>query len=123
MASATTVHEPSIYCNGWSNMASRYVLTVDQVNDLLHELNDPNFITNLSKLFSSPIDNIISLMAYPFDVSAIFTNPALNDTSIIIGTNIMQTNGKYIAMRTPPLLSRLNGFYCRFSDRRRTAKF
>lgn len=99
------LHEPTSYCNGWSNMASQYILTSTQVNALLHELNDPSFIPNLSKLFSSPVDSLISLMAYPFDVSSLFIPITMQDNPIIIGINTMQTTGKHIGPQTTPLLN------------------
>lgn len=65
-----TVQEPSRYSNGVTDMNSRYALTRQQVNDLIVELNTPGFLDNIAKLFSSPIDNIISLYKFPFDVKA-----------------------------------------------------
>lgn len=65
-----TVQTPSINSNGVTDMNSRYALTRAEVNDLVTELNTPGFLDNIAKLFSSPIDNIISLYKFPFDVKA-----------------------------------------------------
>lgn len=65
-----TVQTPSNYSNGITDMNSRYALTRAEVNDLISELNTPGFLDNIAKLFSSPIDNIISLYKFPFDVKA-----------------------------------------------------
>lgn len=65
-----TVKTPSNNSNGVNDMNSRYALTRGQVNDLIAELNTPGFIDNIAKLFSSPINNIISLYKFPFDVKA-----------------------------------------------------
>lgn len=65
-----SVQTPSINSNGVTDINSRYALTRQEVNDLIAELNTPGFLDNIAKLFSSPIDNIISLYKFPFDVKA-----------------------------------------------------
>ena len=102
-----TVRTPSNYSNGVNDMNSRYALTRQQVNDLISELNTPGFIDNIAKLFSSPIDNIISLYKFPFDVKAQdMTWHSSSDGSIII--NIVTTTnakGTFLNPLSMPLLN------------------
>lgn len=101
-----TVRTPSNYSNGVNDMNSRYALTRQQVNDLISELNTPGFIDNIAKLFSSPIDNIISLYKFPFDVKAQdMTWKLSSDGSLII--NIVTTTnakGTFLNPLSMPLL-------------------
>lgn len=96
---------PSNSRSGASNMNSRYALTRSQLNSLLTEMNTQTFIDNVALLFSTPIENLVSLYAYPFDVkslSAAWSIPA--DSSIIINIVTMQTEGCYLANISVPLL-------------------
>ena len=98
--------KPSSNSNGVTNMGVRYALTNTQVNSLLTELNTPGgFIDNVAKLFSTPIDNIISLYQFPFDVKAL--DPvwsALNDVTLIINIVQMSTTGAHLNPLSVPIL-------------------
>lgn len=100
------VKEPSIRSNGSNDMSSKYALTYQQVNALLSEIEDPNFITNIVKLFTDPMENLLSLVVFPFDVknlSPVWT--AQVDGSILI--NIYQTTtatGTFLNPVTVPML-------------------
>ena len=60
-------------------------MTRSQINGLLTELQDPDFTGDVSKLFSDPIDNIISLVVFPFDVKQSSTTWAgQTDESLLI---------------------------------------
>ena len=102
-----TVQTPSNYSNGITDINSRYALTRAEVNDLISELNTPGFLDNITKLFSSPIDNIISLYKFPFDVKAqspVWTT--LADGVLII--NIVTTTnakGTFLNPLSMPLLN------------------
>lgn len=96
---------PAILRSGASNMNRRYALTRAELNDLLSELNTQTFIDNIALLFSTPIENVISLYAYPFDIKALSTawsTPA--DGPLIINIITMQTVGCDLANIPVPLL-------------------
>lgn len=101
-----TIQTPSNYSNGVTDINSRYALTRAEVNDLIQELNTPGFLDNIAKLFSSPIDNIISLYKFPFDVKA--QTPAwqgIADDFLVI--NIVTTTsakGTFLNPLSMPLL-------------------
>lgn len=84
---------PSPASAGRVNFNSVYALTGAQVNDLLDYFNTSSFIDDLKLLFNTPIENVISLRVFPFDIKAnsdITEPPA--DTGIVIGnvnTNIL----------------------------------
>lgn len=83
--------EPTTATNGLSDMTSRYAIDRNNMNALVAELNSPNFFDNITKLFSDPVDNIISLYVFPFDVKEL--SPVwklISDGSILI--NIYQTS-------------------------------
>lgn len=96
---------PNNYTNGITNISSHYAVSKNQVDAFLTELNTPSFIGNITKLFSSPIENVISLCQFPFDVKQL--TPAwqlLNDSPIIINIITMNSNGLYLGQITTPLL-------------------
>lgn len=101
-----TINVPSVNSNGVTDMGSRYAMTKQEVNDLLVELNSPNFINNIVKLFTSPIENIISLYQFPFDVKGLSNVwEAIADGTILI--NIYETTdakGCFLNPLSTPLL-------------------
>lgn len=101
-----TIQTPSYYSNGVTDINSRYALTRAEVNDLIRELNTPGFLDNIAKLFSSPIDNIISLYKFPFDVKA-QTPEWQGDTDTFLIINIVTTTsakGTFLNPLSMPLL-------------------
>lgn len=101
-----TVQTPNINSNGVTDIGSRYAMTRTQINEFIAELNMPGFLDNIAKLFSNPIENVISLYQFPFDVKQL--SPvwaAIGDDSIII--NIVTTStakGTFLNPLTTPVI-------------------
>ena len=101
-----TVQAPNNNSNGVTDIGSRYAMTRQQINDFIAELNTPGFIDNIAKLFSNPIENVISLYQFPFDVKQL--SPvwaAMGDDSINI--NIVTTStakGTFLNPLTTPVI-------------------
>ena len=90
---SNTVKTPSAVMSGLSNFNSFYALTRTQVNDLLSELNTATFIDNIQLLFESPIENLVSLRTYPFDIKEHHPANTLADSNIFINVVQMKTQG------------------------------
>lgn len=91
---SNTVQTPSVSMSGYNNFNMFYALTRQQVGDLLRELNTSNFLDNIQLLFDSPIENVVNLRAYPFDIKLHHpTGSAIEDGSIVINVVTMETNG------------------------------
>lgn len=100
-----TAQAPNNTTNGITNMSSHYAMTQNQLDTFLTELNTPGFIDNIAKLFSSPIENIVSLCQFPFDVKPLTAVwQQLNDTPIIINIVQMESVGLHLGKITTPLL-------------------
>ena len=96
---------PNNTTNGITNMSSHYAMTQNQLDTFLTELNTPSFIDNIAKLFSSPIENVVSLCQFPFDVKPLTEAwNILNDTPIIINIVQMESVGLHLGKITTPLL-------------------
>lgn len=101
------IKAPSIRSNGSNDMSSKYALTYQELNALLSEIEDPNFTNNVIKLFTDPMENLLSLVVFPFDVKNL--SPAWTaqvDSSILI--NIFQTTtatGTFLNPVTVPILN------------------
>lgn len=96
---------PNNATNGITNMSSHYAMTQNQLDTFLTELNTPGFIDNIAKLFSSPIENVVSLCQFPFDVKPLTAAwNILNDTPIIINIVQMKSVGLHLGKITTPLL-------------------
>ena len=99
--------EPSTRSNGSNNMNSKYALTYQEINNLLAEIEDPNFINNIIKLFTDPMENLLTLVAFPFDVKELSLGWSTQiDGTIII--NIYQTTtakGCFLNPVTVPMLN------------------
>lgn len=100
---STTPTRPATSNNPSTNFSSMYALSRDEVNDFLSELNTSTFIDNIQLLFNTPIENVISLRAYPFDVKA--RAPAGVGVGIIVNVVTMETNGYYLGHVSQPLIS------------------
>lgn len=100
-----TAQAPNNTTNGITNMSSHYAMTQNQLDTFLTELNTPGFIDNIAKLFSSPIENVVSLCQFPFDVKPLTAAwQQLNDTPIIINIVQMESVGLHLGKITTPLL-------------------
>lgn len=59
---------PSSASSGRVNFNAMYAMKGTQVNELLDYLDTSTFINDIKLLFNTPIENIVSLRVYPFDV-------------------------------------------------------
>lgn len=102
-----STNTPATQANGSNDMASRYAMTKTQINALVAEINTPTgFINNVTKLFTQPIDNMIALYCFPFDVKNL--DPvwrAQTDGPLIINIVTMSTTGAFLNPLTTPLLN------------------
>lgn len=96
---------PANVRSGCTRMNSRYALTKTNVGDLLHELETATFLDNLQLLFNEPIENIVSLIMFPFDVTSFSTawQTGGND-HIIINVVTMNTTAEYLGDISMPLV-------------------
>ena len=89
---SNTVQTPSVAMSGYNNFNVFYALTRQQVGDLLTELNTSTFIDNIQLLFETPIENVVNLRVYPFDVKLHHpVGSAIEDSSVIINVVTMET--------------------------------
>lgn len=87
------VQTPSIAMSGYNTFNMFYALTRSQVASLLTELNTSTFIDNIQLLFETPIENVVNLRVYPFDIKAHHPAGVAEDSSIIINVVTMETEG------------------------------
>lgn len=100
---STTPNNPATTMNASNNFSCMYAMTRDEVNSLLTELNTSTFIDNIQLLFETPIENLVSLRCYPFDVKN--RAPASIDGNIIVNVVSLDTNGAYLGHVTQPMIS------------------
>lgn len=100
---STTPNNPALSMNAINNFNSMYALTRSEVNSLLRELNTATFIDNIQLLFETPIENLVSLRCYPFDVKTRAISTV--DGGIIINVVQFETNGAYLGYATQPMIS------------------
>ena len=87
------VKTPSIAMSGYNNFNALYALTRSQVNSLLTELNTASFLDNIQLLFQTPIENVVNLRVYPFDIKTHHPSGTVEDGSIIVNVVTMNTSG------------------------------
>lgn len=87
------VQTPSTPMSGYNNFNVFYALTRDQVADLLTELNTSNFLDNIQLLFENPIENVVSLRVYPFDIKGHHPSSVASDGKIIVNVVTMEAEG------------------------------
>lgn len=95
---------PSGVCSGFNNFNVMYAMTLSQVNELVRYLQSSSFIDNIQLLFNTPVENIVSLRIYPFDVKNHHPSASLGDTEILI--NVVQTDVEGFSLNpvpSPPL--------------------
>lgn len=90
---SNTVQTPSSAMSGYNNFNVFYALTRQQVGDLLTELNTSTFLDNIQLLFENPIENVVNLRVYPFDVKLHHPAGSGEDSSVIINVVTMETTG------------------------------
>lgn len=101
---SNTVKTPSIARSGYNTFNMFYAMTRSQVEEILTYLNTATFIDNIQLLFDSPVENIVNLRVYPFDVKSHSPIGTLSDTDVII--NVVNTGKKGFALNpvpSPPL--------------------
>lgn len=96
--------KPNTNVNALNNFSSLYGLTRGQVNSFLTELNTKTFLDNIQLLFESPVENVVSLRAYPFDVKT-HSPIDITDSAIIINVITMTATGAYLGAITQPMVS------------------
>lgn len=82
---STVLHVPSIPMNGQTNFTNYYGLTRSQVAQFSRYLQTSNFIDNIQLLFQSPIENVVNLRCYPFDIKDAFGLEG-EDSDIFVST-------------------------------------
>lgn len=82
-----------------TSFTQMYKVSESQLENLLYELNTSTFVDNIQLLFNTPIDNIISLRSYPFNVTSIASVGDM--TNILISNVEMESNGYPIKKDTP----------------------
>lgn len=100
---STTPSNPANSMNAFNSFNSMYALTRSEVNSLLTELNTSTFIDNIQLLFETPVENLVSLRCYPFDVKT--RAPAAVDGGIIVNVVTLETNGAFLGYVTQPMIS------------------
>lgn len=104
MPNPMSTHTPTY--TGGSQFAVRYVLSYFDVNDLIHEMNDTSFTSAVSHLFTDPIENIISLVYYPIDMTKLFgSSYTVGRGPITISKCTLQTEGSYLPIDVAAPLS------------------
>lgn len=88
--------------NGVTRMNLRYALTYAEVNSLIKELQTPSFLDNISKLFSDPMSNIISLSIFPFDVAKLYYGDNQTTEKIKINIVTLSTSGVALGSNAIP---------------------
>lgn len=101
---ANNIQTPSTVMSGYNNFTHFYAMTPQQINDLLHYLNSATFIDNVQLLFNTPVENIVNLRAYPFDVKAHHPVGEIADNDVIV--NVVNTGVQGFGLNpvpSPPL--------------------
>lgn len=97
------VQTPSTAMSGYNDFNLFYALTRSQVGDLLTELNSSSFIDNIQLLFDNPIENVVNLRVYPFDIKVHHPANTIEDDNIIINVVTMETKGFHMnPVPSPP---------------------
>lgn len=94
MPNPMSTHTPTF--TGGTPFAVQYVLSYYDVCDLLHEMNDTSFTSAVSRLFTDPIENVISLVYYPVNMNTLFPSYRVGRGPITISKCTLQTEGSYL---------------------------
>ena len=91
---------------GSTQFAVRYAMSYFDVNYLLNEISDTSFTNAVSKLFTDPIENIISLVYYPIDMTKLFgSSYTVGRGPVVISKCTLTTEGSYLPIDVPAMLS------------------
>lgn len=88
------VQIPNSRCYGANKFNVMYALTGEQVSSLVDYLTSSTFIDNIALLFNTPVENVISLRAYPFDIPTYHASETTEDSNIQISTVETDTQGR-----------------------------
>lgn len=91
---ANIVQVPNSRCYGASKFNVMYALTGEQVTSLVDYLTTSTFIDNIALLFNTPVENVVSLRAYPFDIPTHHTSQTGADSNIKISTVETDVKGR-----------------------------
>ena len=73
---------------------AKYLMNDEQVTTFLKKLNTPDFKTSLENVFANtPMEGLVSLRAYPFDIGALWNTAGQEPDDIIIGSYTMNAKG------------------------------
>lgn len=73
---------------------AKYLMNDEQVTTFLKKLNTPDFKTSLENIFANtPMEGVISLRAYPFDIGALWNTAGQEPDDIIIGSYTTNAKG------------------------------
>ena len=95
-----TIQRPNI--SQQTPFSKFYILNKTSLRDLTAELMTSTFIDNVKLLFSKPIENIVNLRVYPFDIASFVGSTTLAD--IKINDITMTTKGLIVPDQVPDLL-------------------
>lgn len=100
---SNTVNTPSIAKSGYTQFNSFYAMTRDQVRSILQYFNTATFINNIQLLFETPIENVVNLRVYPFDVKGHHPLSVDVDGDVIVGVVNTEKKGFYLGdVPSPP---------------------
>lgn len=102
---ANNVTTPAIAKSGYNNFNAFYAMTRTQVNDLLSYLNTASFLDNVQLLFNTPVENIVSLKVYPFDVKAHHPTAATADNNVVVNVVTTDVDGFFMNPIPSPALN------------------
>lgn len=108
--SATSVTIPSPETLGGSAMITKYAITLENLNRFISYIQTSDFIDQIPALFNRPLDYIISIMAFPFDIKDLFLDgatPIPQDSAITIGDQLLlnrNIDGYAVTGKKQPLL-------------------
>lgn len=84
------ITKPNTINAPYTRFSNAYALPKGGVNKFLETLNDQTFLDDLRLLFETPLDSVVSLRVYPFDVRRNFIGRAYTENDPIIGAVSMQ---------------------------------
>lgn len=105
------LHIPSTPMNGQTNFTVFYALTRSQVSEVISYLQTSDFTDNIQLLFQNPIENIVNLRCYPFDIKNAY-NIGDEDGDIFISTVNTNIQGYLMSPITMPKFN-LGSIYIR----------
>ena len=103
---ASNAQQPtSVHIGPWNT--SFYGLSTSTLGEFINAILDNNFINDVSKLFSQPIDNVISIRHYPFNAPMVSLGSITTTNSIVVNIHTITLSGYTAALMSniaPPLI-------------------